>query len=51
MKFGTESTTQLTQNYARVKVQMTYIHTYIQKRSLIFNCVTPDSVLLTSLDN
>ena len=44
--------TELTLKYVRVKVKMTYVHphTYINKQvSPIFNCVTPESVLLAPL--
>ncbi len=51
MKLGTGSNTELTQKYARVKVQND-IRTskYINKQtSPIFNCVTPVSVSLATL--
>ncbi len=32
MKFGTGSTTELTQKYTKVKVQMTYVHPHIYVR-------------------
>ncbi len=53
MKFGTGSKTELTQKYARVKVQNDiHMSTHIYKQiSPIFNCVTPESVSLAPLAN